>query len=104
LQRRPDSYSSRGSSKDAWTHDLFDRDGDREAILANNPLAARLGETYLLTIPGLTVRTSRPARLKVENLHYDLSEGDLTVRPIHYEEFLIEGFVQQDWNCSEFTT
>jgi hypothetical protein len=51
IQRRTDSYTSpavvaRGSSDDAWTHDLFDRNGDRRAQLANNPLAARLGDMY----------------------------------------------------------
>lgn len=45
-----DSYSSPGrrggSSDETWTHDLFDRNGDKSDRLAGNPLAARLGETY----------------------------------------------------------
>ena len=49
FQRRIDSYSPAskgGSSNDTWTHDLFDRNGDKNSRLANNPLAARLGEMY----------------------------------------------------------
>jgi len=46
-----DSYSSsRGSRRDTndtWTHDLFERNGNGRDRLAENPLAARLGETYL---------------------------------------------------------
>jgi hypothetical protein len=53
FQRRVDSYSSRsrGSANDTWTHDLFERNGDNRDRLAGNPLAARLGETYVVLRP-----------------------------------------------------
>ena len=86
-----DSYSSsgrpsRGNANDTWTHDLFERNGDARDRLAGNPLAARLGETYEFLYQVDKVDNRQPGRLKVENLHYELTEDDLNVaRP---ERFL----------------
>lgn len=108
LQRRIDSYSSPGArrntrkSDDTWTHDLFDRNGGDKRQLANNPLAIRLGETYyFLQTTKVDWRKPRPARLRVENLHYELTEDDLLV--FSWSDFMLMiGFVQRNWTCREF--